>query len=78
VPENFQLKISLNNDKTNEKLVIKAGAGFHDEQRLLLSRHSSKAAKQKIEEHEKKILQWNQYIGPPRRISLSQSMSVGM
>jgi hypothetical protein len=74
VPKNFQLEISLENNKTNEKLLVKTQAGKYDSQRLLISRHSSKAAKNKIEEEEKEITEWECYDGP-RRIHLTQEWS---
>jgi hypothetical protein len=64
VPKNYQQAISLKNDKTNEKLVIKSEAGLRQyEQSLLISRHSSKAAKRKLEEDEKEIFEWKSYRG---------------
>jgi hypothetical protein len=71
LPENFQQQISLENNKTNEKLVVKVKAG-----RLLISRHSSKAAKHKIEEEEKEISEWKSYgDNGPRRICLTRELS---
>jgi hypothetical protein len=66
VPRNHQQEISLNNNKTNETLVVKEGAErlliLHGqriyEKILLISRHSSKVAKHKIEEDEKEIFEW--------------------
>jgi hypothetical protein len=66
VPKNFQREISLENNKTNEKLVVKAGGMYEEEERLLISRRPLKAAKRKIEEDEKEIFEWNEYIGPKR------------
>jgi hypothetical protein len=74
VPKNLQQpEISLDNKKTNEKLVIKAGAGKSEDQDklLMISRYSSKTAKHKIEEDEKEILEWHNYRGP-KRICLTQ------
>jgi hypothetical protein len=67
VPNNFKPEISWNNEKTNEKLVVKTG-GISDKgkERLLISRHPSKAAKRKVEEDEKEILEWNEDSGPKR------------
>jgi hypothetical protein len=57
----------LNNNKTNEKLVGKAGVSDgHGRETLLITRHSSKAAKHKIEEEEKEISKWNKDRGPKR------------
>jgi hypothetical protein len=68
VPVNFQQQISLNNDKTNEKLVVKAEVyeKGSDGNKLLISRHSSKAAKHKLEEDEKEVLEWEDYRGYKR------------
>jgi hypothetical protein len=70
VPKSFQLKISLNNNKTNEKLVVKAEAELAGlrryEQRLLISRHPSTAAKHKLEEDEKQIFEWDHYAEAKR------------
>jgi hypothetical protein len=49
----------LKNNKTNEKLVVKAEVSC--KRRVLISRHSSKAAKRKVEEDEKEIFQWQRY-----------------
>jgi hypothetical protein len=67
VPGKFKQEISLNNNKTNEKLVMKATVSVGGE-RLLISRHSSKAAntKHKIKEDEKEILEWEHYRGDKR------------
>jgi hypothetical protein len=54
----------LNNNKTNEKLVFKAGVS-EGKETLLITRHSSKAAKHKIEEDEK-ISEWDFYKGDKR------------
>jgi hypothetical protein len=76
VPKHFKPEISLENNKTNERLVFKAVSEgketvIYGEQRLLISRHSSKDAKHKIEEEEKEISEWNKYRGP-RRIYLNR------
>jgi hypothetical protein len=65
VPENFQQEFSLNNKKTNEKLVIKLKVKPY-EKILLITRHALNAAKHKIEKDEREILEWNQYRGPKR------------
>jgi hypothetical protein len=67
LPENFHPEIFLENNKTNEKLVVKA----ESDGSLLISRHSSKVAKNKIEEEEKEISEWRNYNGS-RRICLTQ------
>jgi hypothetical protein len=59
-PRFSQRALSLNNDK-NEKLVVKEEVS---KQCLLISRRSSKAAKRKIEEDDKEILEWVQNRGP--------------
>jgi hypothetical protein len=61
----------LKNNKTSEKLVVKVKANLSEE-RLLISRHPSKAAKRKIEEDEKEILKWDHY-GGAKRICLDTS-----
>jgi hypothetical protein len=74
VPKSFQQEISLNlnNNKTNEKLVVKAEAGLAGlrryEQRLLISRHPSTAAKHKLEEDEKGIFEWDHFAEANKRI----------
>jgi hypothetical protein len=74
LPENFKPEITLENNKTNEKLVVKvkAPARKYDAHRLLISRRSSKVAKNKIEEEEKEITEWS-YYGGPRRICLTRN-----
>jgi hypothetical protein len=74
VPEDFQPEISLENNKTNEKLVFKAQAGKHNKQSLLILRHSSNVDKNTIEEEEKEISEWDHY-GGPRLIHLTHDWS---
>jgi hypothetical protein len=52
--------ISLENAKTNEKLVIKKMEGYYDvDFNVLISRYSLDADKSWIEANEKEIIEWN-------------------
>jgi hypothetical protein len=74
-PEDVE-DISIDNDKTNEKLVIKI-ANHGNEEKLLISRYPLKASKNWIEANENEITQWNGET-LDRKITLQDGLTIGI
>jgi hypothetical protein len=79
LPENFQPQevISLDNDKTKERLVIKMEKAYLEEWEILISRYPQESTKKWIVENEIEVLNWEfSATKNGRTIYLSQELKV--